>query len=93
MWPSLLVPGKIGKQYHDAILPAPHYHYAPSKGQLMDITAEDPVCNRKFALEKAVAAEEYKGWTYFFCSTECQTIFIGSPTAFANGPAPLYPYP
>jgi len=59
----------------------------------MDITVEDPVCKRKFTLEKAVAAEEYEGWTYFFCCTECQNIFIGSPTTFANGPAPLYSDP
>ena len=59
----------------------------------MDITVEDPVCKRKFTLENAVAAEEYEGWTYFFCSTECQNIFIGSPTTFANGPAPLYSDP
>jgi Cu+-exporting ATPase len=54
----------------------------------MGIVVEDPVCSRKFALENAIAAEEYKGWTYFFCSSECQDKFNKSPSAFANGPVP-----
>ena len=54
----------------------------------MEIIVEDPVCGRKFALENVIVAEEYKGWTYFFCSAECQHKFNKSPPTFANGPVP-----
>ena len=46
----------------------------------------DPVCGMSLDLENAVAREDYKGWTYFFCSNACHRLFKNSPERFSEKP-------
>lgn len=45
----------------------------------------DPVCGMTIDEKDAVAAVEYHGNTYYFCSTSCKAEFDKDPTAFVNG--------
>lgn len=47
----------------------------------------DPVCEKEIELSEAVATEDRDGWTNFFCSERCHTIFMASPESFAQEPA------
>lgn len=47
-------------------------------------TTKDPVCNMKVQNEKASAQTEYKGQTYYFCSSECKEAFNKSPDRYTK---------
>lgn len=48
----------------------------------MEVT--DPVCGMNLNGERAAAQEEYKGWTYFFCSNACHHLFTLAPERFSQ---------
>jgi YHS domain-containing protein len=50
-------------------------------------TAVDPVCGRELRRADAVAAVDYHGTVYFFCSEACHQQFVADPTTFAAGAA------
>ena len=39
----------------------------------------DPICGMHLADDQVMAAHNYIGWTYFFCSTECYDQFVRMP--------------
>ncbi len=44
----------------------------------------DPVCGARLSLENVIAQEDYEGWAYFFCSTDCHRRFRASPEGFSQ---------
>jgi YHS domain-containing protein len=47
-------------------------------------TAVDPVCGMTVAKAKAAASFDYKGTTYYFCSTGCRDTFAKDPEKYAQ---------
>lgn len=47
----------------------------------------DPVCGLRLEVDKVAAYEDFGGWVYFFCSTECARRFAASPHRYAVEPA------
>src|SRR5688572_13511692 len=62
---------------------------ASSRLQPQDInmTKIDPVCHMTVDPERAAGRHEYKGETYYFCSTHCLHKFREAPEQFLNKPA------
>lgn len=50
----------------------------------MDTSVVDPVCWMDVAVKSIAGQSEYKGQTYYFCSTSCKEEFDKEPEAFAN---------
>ena len=50
--------------------------------------ALDPVCGMTVDPDRAAGAYEYKGQTYYFCSTHCLHRFRDNPESFLNKTAP-----
>jgi Cu+-exporting ATPase len=48
----------------------------------------DPVCGMKVSPDSAAGNYEYKGETYYFCSTGCETKFKSNPAKYLNPTAP-----
>lgn len=46
--------------------------------------ARDPVCGMQVDERKAAGKSEYKGKTYYFCSTGCKTAFDQDPERYAQ---------
>ena len=46
-------------------------------------TVIDPICKMDIDPETAVAKEEYKGNTYYFCSHVCHEKFKAEPEKYA----------
>ena len=46
--------------------------------------ATDPVCGMKVDENTAPARSEYKGKTYYFCSTGCKTKFDANPGQYVK---------
>jgi len=44
--------------------------------------ALDPVCGMEVNEETAAATSEYKGLTYYFCSTGCAQAFNADPAKY-----------
>src|SRR5438067_13055645 len=44
----------------------------------------DPVCGMKVTPESAAGTAEFRGTTYYFCSTHCQRKFEADPSAFIH---------
>jgi Cu2+-exporting ATPase len=49
--------------------------------------AIDPVCGMQVDESQAAGRSEYKGKTYYFCSTHCKTTFDREPKKYAQKPA------
>jgi Cu+-exporting ATPase len=45
---------------------------------------KDPVCGMQVDEKKAAATAQYKGRTYYFCSTACKTKFDKNPEQFGT---------
>jgi YHS domain-containing protein len=45
---------------------------------------KDVVCGMQVDPAKAAAPSQYKGKTYYFCSTSCKTKFDANPSQFAK---------
>ena len=50
--------------------------------------ATDPVCGMKVDENTAPARSEYKGKTYYFCSTQCKETFTANPERYVRQTAP-----
>lgn len=48
----------------------------------MVATVKDPVCGMMVEPETAPAKSEYKGTTYYFCSTDCKEEFDADPESY-----------
>jgi P-type Cu+ transporter len=46
--------------------------------------ATDPVCKMTVDEKKAAGKSDYKGTTYYFCSTMCKTKFDQNPQAYVK---------
>jgi YHS domain-containing protein len=46
--------------------------------------ATDPVCNMTVEEGKAAATSDYKGKTYYFCSTHCKADFEKEPEKYVK---------
>ena len=46
--------------------------------------ATDPVCGMKVDEKSAAAESTYEGKTYYFCSTECKTLFDANPAKYTK---------
>ena len=55
--------------------------------------ALDPVCGMTVNPDSAAGSHEYKGKTYYFCSTHCLHRFQQNPESFLNEPAAVEPQP
>ncbi|HKY45038.1 MAG TPA: YHS domain-containing protein, partial [Pyrinomonadaceae bacterium] len=55
--------------------------------------ALDPVCGMTVDPDRAAGSFEYKGQTYYFCSTHCLHRFRENPESFLNKTAPGGPQP
>lgn len=44
----------------------------------------DPVCNMEVDEDEAEGSTNYKGQTYYFCSTECQEKFEKNPQQYVE---------
>jgi len=51
------------------------------KGRMM---AKDPVCGMDVDEAKATDKSEYKGKTYYFCSSGCKKTFEANPETYAE---------
>jgi YHS domain-containing protein len=49
--------------------------------------ATDPVCKMTVDEDSAIAKEEYKGKTYYFCAQGCKETFEKDPEKYVEGPA------
>jgi Cu+-exporting ATPase len=47
-------------------------------------TATDPVCGMKIARADAVAAVDYQGTVYYFCSETCHQRFLEAPERYLS---------
>ena len=45
---------------------------------------KDVVCGMQVDPAKAAGSSQYKGKTYYFCSTACKTQFDANPTQFVK---------
>lgn len=45
---------------------------------------KDPVCGMQIDEKKAAGKAEYKGKTYYFCSSGCKTTFEQNPAQYAT---------
>lgn len=52
----------------------------------MPDTAIDPVCGMTVEKTKAPATTEYKGSTFYFCSSECKGKFVKDPARYIKEP-------
>lgn len=43
------------------------------------VLGRDPMCGMRLSEEQVVAAYQYIGRTYVFCSTECRDLFVAAP--------------
>ena len=48
----------------------------------------DPVCGMQILDTDAVGQQQYRGTTYYFCSSSCQEKFAAKPEAYVGGAAP-----
>jgi Cu+-exporting ATPase len=48
------------------------------------IVATDPVCGMKVDEHSAAGKAQYKGQTYYFCSTACKTAFEQKPEQYVK---------
>jgi len=46
--------------------------------------AKDPVCGMTVDEKTAAGKSDYKGQTYYFCSTSCKTQFDANPSKFVS---------
>lgn len=46
--------------------------------------ATDPVCKLSVKPEKAAAMAQYRGKTYYFCSSSCHKAFTAAPGRYAR---------
>jgi Uncharacterized conserved protein len=46
--------------------------------------AKDPVCGMEIEESSAAGTADYKGKTYYFCSSQCQTTFEADPKSHAE---------
>jgi Cu+-exporting ATPase len=46
--------------------------------------AKDRVCGMQIDEKKAAGKAEYKGQTYYFCSSACKTTFEQNPTKYTT---------
>jgi Cu+-exporting ATPase len=46
--------------------------------------ATDPVCNMSIETKDAAGKSEYKGKTYYFCSTDCKKKFDKDPGKYVK---------
>ena len=46
--------------------------------------AKDPVCGMEVNEDKAAATADFKGKTYYFCSTVCKEKFEASPEKYVE---------
>ncbi len=46
--------------------------------------ARDPVCDMEVDESEAAETAEYRGDTYYFCSTECKNRFVADPESFVS---------
>lgn len=46
--------------------------------------AKDPVCGMEVNEDKAAATADFKGKTYYFCSTGCKEKFEESPDKYVE---------
>lgn len=46
--------------------------------------ARDPVCGMQVDERNAAGKSEYKGTTYYFCSTGCKAAFDQDPARYAK---------
>jgi Cu+-exporting ATPase len=51
----------------------------------MTTTYKDPVCGMDITAESAAGKSEYKGQTYYFCSTGCKKSFDKEPEKYLSG--------
>ncbi len=51
----------------------------------MTETFKDPVCGMDVTPEDAAGKSEYKGQTYYFCSTGCKKSFDKEPEKYLSG--------
>lgn len=42
----------------------------------------DPVCGLNIQQYDATAVSDYRGKTYYFCSTRCRAVFVECPATF-----------
>lgn len=49
-----------------------------------DEAVTDPVCSMRIQRSAAVASDNYRGHSYFFCSAECQTAFTQAPETYVD---------
>lgn len=48
-------------------------------------TVTDPVCGMRIDPAGAAASEQYDGYTYYFCSTNCRDLFMADPQRYVDG--------
>ena len=48
-----------------------------------DVAVKDPVCGMNIEESDAVGTSEYKGTTYYFCSSDCKETFDADPEDYA----------
>ena len=65
------------------ITPRVEVREKPKKEETM-ATVIDPICKMEIDPETAVAKEEYKGKTYYFCAKMCQERFNEDPEKYAD---------
>lgn len=53
--------------------------------------AKDPVCGMTVAEDQAAAKVEYRGQTYYFCSSGCHKAFTAEPAKYLKPEAPPKP--
>jgi len=48
------------------------------------VVAVDPVCGMDVGERKAAGSSEYRGQTYYFCSTGCKAAFDKDPEKYSG---------
>jgi len=48
------------------------------------VAVKDPVCGMSIEESDAVGTSEYKGTTYYFCSSDCKETFDADPDDYAT---------
>lgn len=48
----------------------------------------DPVCGMDIPIDEAEATTNYEGELYYFCSTDCQSLFTDAPQRYVETPHP-----
>lgn len=58
---------------------------ASEEDGITEVAVTDLVCGSTMDKTEVAVSELYRGWAYYFCSSQCRERFLLSPGRYAHG--------